>query len=559
MSWLFTLEHYNQSGPYELGNVENNKKKPLGEHNGFLKAQRTIAKKPSKKKIVHKKKHLKKNNKSTTKLGGIFKKIEDTKSFVGGLLTNNTTQNQSSLNPSIQFQGLSSCTNIQNEETSNMDWYEEVTDGFPLPDFVIEKNKILSPLTKEQQKLPLPITPIQKNKPIMSPTRPRTPGSGILSPRTNDGQFLFQSPTFRDLYNQSNETVFSPINEPSSFCLLDEQCGYDSDDYFDEDIRFPTWSRQPLSELDLKISNKTTYDKLYTARSIQSLEPDHLLKGNSSIDYDKTLDKSKASYANIDDFQIGKPIGSGKFGTIYLARSRKEKQFFVAIKVMFKTNLTKGHITQLLREIKHLDTLRCENIISLYDFFHDEDRIYLIMEYANGGDLFHSLVSNKIFSEEEAASIFKQALNAIKTCHDHGIVHRDIKPENFVWGVGHTLKLIDFGWSAPCEVGERRRTLCGTLDYLPPEMVTGKAYGQMADTWCLGVLLYELLIGSPPFEDPDYLITKVKIRHVSYEIPDFVSIAAKRLIEDILKSDPLSRPTLEQLLSNPWVNNSSLL
>merc|ERR1711879_142628 len=136
-------------------------------------------------------------------------------------------------------------------------------------------------------------------------------------------------------------------------------------------------------------------------------------------------------------------------------------------------------------------------------------------------------------------------------------VHRDIKPENFVWGAGQVLKLIDFGWSAPCDVGERRRTLCGTLDYLPPEMVTGKAYGQMADTWCLGVLLYELLTGSPPFEDEDYLVTKVKIKYVSYEIPGYLSDSAKRLIEDILKPDPLSRPTLAQILSHPWIQNNA--
>ena len=406
-------------------------------------------------------------------------------------------------------------------------------------------NNTLSPLTSYEQKLELPMSPIPKNKMGMSsPKRCRAPGSGILSPKA---------------YNYTNSpaiktSLFS--NEVQSFQMLSESFSYDSDDYQAEDERFPRWAKRKLTEFDLRNSTKKTYDEYFVQHPVQYITPDELHNGNKPMEFSNistSSDSDSRVYATIDCFEIGKPLGAGKFGTIYLAKAKCHPGLYVAIKVMFKSKLTKSHITQILRETKHLDTVRHQNVISLYDFFHDENRIYFVMEYANGGDLYHSLCARKRFSEAEAAKIFKQAVLAIKTCHSNNIIHRDIKPENFVLTSGSVVKLIDFGWSAPCDQSSRRNTLCGTLDYLAPELVLSKPYSFAIDIWCLGVLLFELLTGSPPFEDDDMLVTKLNIKYVSYTLPEFLTDKVKNLIGNILKFDPLARLTLDQILNHEWV------
>ena len=414
----------------------------------------------------------------------------------------------------------------------------------------------LSPLTPAEQRLPPPARTPKKNT-FLSPLRPRTPGSGILSPSKSVGRGApFRSPTFRELFsNYAAVPCASPQDKVfDSFKMLTEECYYDSDEYDEADDRFPAWIRRPLTQFDLRCSTRDTYSAHYTPREISSIRSTHIITGTSSKEFEQPQPNERP-HATIDDFLIGKPIGSGKFGTIYVARSKANPDLYVAIKVMFKRGLSRNHVKQLLREIRHLDAVRsCDNVISIYDFFHDAAHIYLVMEYANEGDLYHSLSARRRFSEEEAASVFRQAVVAVHACHAKGIVHRDIKPENFVWGAGHVLKLIDFGWSAPCKQADRRDTLCGTLDYIPPEMVVSRPYGHSADVWCLGVLLFELLTGSPPFEDEDFLVTKLNIKYVTYSLPDYLSPPVRTLISSILRSDPHSRPTTEQLLECAWVN-----
>ena len=557
-SWLMALEKY------ECAPVCSPVRTPLGEANlniDNLKAKQTIKKK---KRVAkpNKKPNLPNttNNIATGTFNSICRKIGETTDIIFNSFFAKETIKKPQL--SLQATEPGSSLKIIDEnflDDVDIDFDE---DQFPIPNFseIDEKSEnILMDTFADENEMKLPFNSgvIEKNRQFLSPTRPRTPGHGILSPQhTNRNRKSFQSPTYRDLFGSPEPFTFNNfINDDISFSILDEECQYDSDDYFEEDQRFPKWSRGKISDDILLASNKEAYDKRFTSRDISSIEAKHLYKGHSSEEFDTPIDKNSnlPPYANIKSFQIGRPVGQGKFGTIYLARVKPQKDFIVAIKVMFKSCLTSGHVTQLIREIRHLDTLRNNNIISLFDFFHDENRIYLVMEYADGGDLYHSLSAVQKFTEPEAASIFLQSAEAIKTCHDNGIVHRDIKPENFVWGAGKNLKLIDFGWSAPCDIGERRKTFCGTLDYLPPEMVVRKPYGQMADIWCLGVLLFELLTGRPPFEDNDFSVTKLNIKYVSYTTPDYVSRDAKKFISEILKADPLCRPTIEDLISHPWV------
>lgn len=177
---------------------------------------------------------------------------------------------------------------------------------------------------------------------------------------------------------------------------------------------------------------------------------------------------------------------------------------------------------------------RHPNILKMYGYFHDDKRIYLILEYAPNGELFKELNAqpDKRFDEVRTATYVSQLADALKYCHSKKVIHRDIKPENLLLGMKGELKMADFGWSVHAP-SSRRNTLCGTLDYLPPEMVAGKTHDHTVDLWGLGVLCYECLVGTPPFLAKTYEETYMKIKKARYKFPDFVSDGAKNLISRV--------------------------
>ena len=220
---------------------------------------------------------------------------------------------------------------------------------------------------------------------------------------------------------------------------------------------------------------------------------------------------------SLDDFEIGRPLGTGKFGRVYLAREKRTK-FIVSLKVLNKTQLQKAGIEhQLRREIEIQSHLRHPNII-----------------------------------EETAARYIVQMCDAINYCHSKHVIHRDIKPENILVGLDGELKIADFGWSVHAP-SSRRTTLCGTLDYLPPEMIEGKDHDASVDIWSLGVLLYEFLVGKPPFEEMRQTDTCRRIRDVDLHFPTFVSPLARDLVTRFLQHDPQNRIDLADVRKHPWV------
>ncbi|KFM69803.1 Aurora kinase A, partial [Stegodyphus mimosarum] len=254
----------------------------------------------------------------------------------------------------------------------------------------------------------------------------------------------------------------------------------------------------------------------------------------------------------IDDFDIGRPLGRGKFGRVYLARE-KNSQFIVALKVISKTKLIKHRVEkQLLREIEIQSHLRHPNVLRMYGYFHDKKRIYLILEFAAKGELYKSLQKAHHFDETKAATYMAQLANAFKYCHAKNVIHRDIKPENLLLSLAGQIKIADFGWSVHAP-SSKRKTMCGTLDYLPPEMLENKVYDSTVDLWCLGVLCYEFLVGSPPFESQSQQDTYKRIRKVDIHFPSHVSDLAKDFIMKLLKKIPSERITLDEMLKHPWV------
>lgn len=254
------------------------------------------------------------------------------------------------------------------------------------------------------------------------------------------------------------------------------------------------------------------------------------------------------------NFDIGRPLGRGKFGNVYLARE-KETKFVIALKVLFKKQISEQGIEhQVRREIEIQSHLRHQNILRMYGFFHDEARIYLILEYAPGGTLFNALKKqpNNRFEEAKSAKYIKCLVSALAYLHEKNVIHRDIKPENLLLGQDDQLKIADFGWSVH-EPNSQRTTLCGTFDYLSPEMVQGKPHTKNVDLWSIGVLAYELLVGSAPFHHENYDITYKKIMKVDYQVPSFVSKAAAHFIASLLVFDPMKRNPLSQVIRHPWL------
>ncbi|KIY52408.1 kinase-like protein [Fistulina hepatica ATCC 64428] len=257
---------------------------------------------------------------------------------------------------------------------------------------------------------------------------------------------------------------------------------------------------------------------------------------------------------NLTSFEIGRPLGKGRFGHVYLVRTRAQPKFVLVLKTLFKAEIVEAGVeTQVRREIEIQQHLRHPNILRLYGYFHDETRIFLMIEFAPEGELYRRLLKAGRFSERRGSRYIDQMADALSYLHSKHVIHRDIKPENLLLGINGELKIGDFGWSVHAP-GNRRKTLCGTLDYLPPEMIQRKRHGKWVDHWALGVLAYEFIVGSPPFEDNrGNHATRDRIVHLDYRFPKGMSDAAKDLIFSLLKLEPEQRLELDDVRKHPWI------
>uniref|UniRef100_A0A8D1YYI0 non-specific serine/threonine protein kinase n=1 Tax=Sus scrofa TaxID=9823 RepID=A0A8D1YYI0_PIG len=321
-------------------------------------------------------------------------------------------------------------------------------------------------------------------------------------------------------------------------------------------------SHKPVQNLKQKQSQATSGPRPVSrplSNTQQSEQPQPAAPGNNpekeAVSKQKNEESKKRQWA-LEDFEIGRPLGKGKFGNVYLAREKQSK-FILALKVLFKTQLEKAGVEhQLRREVEIQSHLRHPNILRLYGYFHDTTRVYLILEYVPLGAVYRELQKLSKFDEQRTATYITELANALSYCHSKRVIHRDIKPENLLLGSAGELKIADFGWSVHAP-SSRRTTLCGTLDYLPPEMIEGRMHDEKVDLWSLGVLCYEFLVGKPPFEANTYQETYKRISRVEFTFPDFVPEGARDLISRLLKHNPSHRPTLKEVLEHPWITANS--
>lgn len=213
--------------------------------------------------------------------------------------------------------------------------------------------------------------------------------------------------------------------------------------------------------------------------------------------------------------------------------------------------------------------LRHPNILNLYHYFEDDDRVYLVMELCSRGEIYTLLKkrrdnseSSGILHENEARVILRDIVAGLKFLHFHSIIHRDLKLSNILLSENGQAKIADFGLAVRTEFTDssasdsRERTICGTPNYLAPEILNKKNYGKAADIWSLGCLLFSFLTGRPPFDSPNLPQTFDKVKRLDYKIPEHLSPAARDLITRLLAGDPNNRPTFDQIIWHPFFNPS---
>ncbi|KAL1976451.1 hypothetical protein VTN31DRAFT_2733 [Thermomyces dupontii] len=309
-------------------------------------------------------------------------------------------------------------------------------------------------------------------------------------------------------------------------------------------------NRNNLLRLALQNTNESRTNALSPAQKAQqSKTSEKTSEENAPVLYQQPQPKQ----LHLGMFEIGKALGKGKFGRVYLAKERSSG-FVCALKVLHKSELQQGGVQkQVRREIEIQSNLRHPNVLRLYGHFHDSKRIFLILEYAGKGELYKHLRKEHRFPEWKAAQYIAQMAAALKYLHKKHIIHRDIKPENILVGIHGEIKISDFGWSVHAP-NNRRQTMCGTLDYLPPEMLrsSDNSYNEKVDLWSLGVLTYEFLVGEAPFEDTP-VMTQKRIARGDMRIPSFISPEARDLIKKLLVLDPEKRLPLDEVQRHPWI------
>ena len=278
---------------------------------------------------------------------------------------------------------------------------------------------------------------------------------------------------------------------------------------------------------------------------------------NRFLPLSKCVQNNLENEVQISDFEILKILGQGSFGKVFLSKHKKTNAIY-AIKVIDKTD--KNNIEgkpYFQREIEIMYKLNHKNCIKLYSHFEDNNYCYFIMEYISNGNLLNYIKKkpNNKLEPKEVSNIIKELISAVYYLHNMSppIIHRDIKPENILLNENNIIKLTDFGWSNYMKLSDVRSTFCGTPLYLAPEMIISDFHNEKVDIWCIGIILFELLVGRVPFNGMNKRTLINNIINCNIIWDNNIDIDAKDLISKILIIDPNKRISLNEMMKHNFI------
>ena len=253
-----------------------------------------------------------------------------------------------------------------------------------------------------------------------------------------------------------------------------------------------------------------------------------------------------------EDFELLKVVGRGSFGKVMMVKKKDDGRIF-AMKILKKEFVIgRRQVEHTKAEKNVLMKLNHPFIIKLYYAFQTADKLYMILDFVNGGELFHHLRSVGYFTEERAKYYAAEIALALIHIHSLGIIYRDLKPENLLLDYTGNIIITDFGLSKQLADGETTSTYCGTADYLAPEVITGEGHGAPVDWWSLGILIYEMVTGHTPFYDDDINVMYQRIKRSNPIFPKNISYDCKSIIAALLEKNQDDRIVGEDVIRHSW-------
>mmetsp|Transcript_27567 Transcript_27567/g.82148 ORF Transcript_27567/g.82148 Transcript_27567/m.82148 type:complete len:603 (+) Transcript_27567:84-1892(+) len=303
-------------------------------------------------------------------------------------------------------------------------------------------------------------------------------------------------------------------------------------------------------------SNRGTDDNYDFSLNAVSIEKARSLSSNAAL----TSARYNSSRKLTDDYEVdGKVLGSGLCGDVILVRGKIDQRRY-ALKTIRKQHVPSAKLQQLASEVEIYLALDHPNIARLHNVYEREADIAMVTECCEGGELYFRLQKQCTYSEADAAGAARQMLRAVGYLHAQSIVHRDLKLENFLYeskDPNSQLKLIDFGFAKHWDASTLMTASCGSIAYVSPDVLSGRGYTNKCDLWSLGVIVWMLLSGYPPFHgDEKDMMMKIKAGQADWSHKSrwkLVSEEAIDFLKCLLQKDPSKRPTAQEALHHPWL------